>query len=1091
MQKTFLNRHYCAAFSLFLFFSTLVTAVHATDRHVPTIDYPTIQAAINASVAGDVIMVAAGFYNEKVIINKSLTLQGENEATTIIDGTSLLTGSGVRIGNGITNVTIRNFTIQNHLGNGANQFAGIYAASQNHNLVIEHCTIKNNEKSSGIYAGGPVNNVDIDYVTVHGHLNSARGIVIWNGLKSNITITNCEVFNNACCGVELSDGTASAVNISNNKIYNNADNGLGLVGLSGSVGSNLISNNIITNNGRFGMEIKLPNGGTTISGNTITRTVAISTVATGTEPAKGEFRDIAGIAVYRRGWVAGNNNVDIPTGVKVLNNTVSGYQQPSSSEGFGIVIEGTNHIVQGNNISGCDVGIQQQAGHLPYANSTNVDGDQNNLADAYFGRGNSPMTCGNTTDGNVLSGNGTDTRNVGSVGGLGFVTNTNTGETFCSIQAAVNDAQTANGHTIQATSGTYNEQVSINKSLTVKGIGATKPVVDFTGTPSLARLTLFQVTVPNVTIDNFEFKVDLSRVGSAVVASSANVNNIVISNNQVKPYRSSASYTSYGLRNAFNINHGTYRNAGTSVTGIMVTNNEVSFSDAGNPIIPATSPANETAGFRAAVAVDQGSGIFENNNFKSINHDVQVRFTSIGDVLVANNRCNGGGVEIAEYNAGAGLTTISGNTFNSAFANTSAPNTAVLRFKNNQSNRPVVVTGNTINGAEWGVSMENFRNILLQNNEFTPLPNSTSFHHLTINTKTISTNSASIDQTQISADIKNNVFKGSGVPGGTAIGFYNHNTDNASFGAFNINNNSYDNNLNKYIFTDEQTGSSTGSTFPNYNAVIAPTATNPTGPLTTMAPWSASVNAECNWYGTTDATSIDAKVSDVVDHEPWLTSGTDNSSNIGFQPAANTCNGTTTDNDGDGVPAGTDCDDQDPNVGGPSYPYYVDADGDGYGAGDAVMHCSSTAPAGYSDNNLDANDTDGKQMVYVCHNGKTMVVNANSLQAHLAHDDQAGECSASRVAPGQLNLVLAEEAKTVSVYPSPTRGQVNIQLPTLKSSKAEIVIMNSSGIIVERRAVKAIGQVERFDLSRNGAGMYFIKVVSEEGVKNLKVIVQR
>ncbi|MBK8485890.1 MAG: hypothetical protein IPL31_16445 [Saprospiraceae bacterium] len=81
--------------------------------------------------------------------------------------------------------------------------------------------------------------------------------------------------------------------------------------------------------------------------------------------------------------------MDIPTGVSITGNTVSGYIEDngtSSSEGFGIVVEGTNHTVIGNTVTGNDVGIQQQAGHLPYVANTNTDGDQSDLADSYFGR---------------------------------------------------------------------------------------------------------------------------------------------------------------------------------------------------------------------------------------------------------------------------------------------------------------------------------------------------------------------------------------------------------------------------------------------------------------------------------------------------------------------------------------------------------------------------------------------------------------------------------------------------------------------------------------------------------------------------------
>ena len=47
--------------------------------------------------------------------------------------------------------------------------------------------------------------------------------------------------------------------------------------------------------------------------------------------------------------------------------------------------------------------------------------------------------------------------------------------------------QPAQRHIIQVASGTYNEQVSIGKSLTIIGVGATKPILNFTGTPALGQ----------------------------------------------------------------------------------------------------------------------------------------------------------------------------------------------------------------------------------------------------------------------------------------------------------------------------------------------------------------------------------------------------------------------------------------------------------------------------------------------------------------------------------------------------------------------------------------------------------------------------
>jgi parallel beta-helix repeat protein len=441
--------------------------------------YSNIQNTINAAAANDIIEICAGTYNERVVINKTLTLQGSDESTCILDGTGLGNGRGILINNGITGVTIQNLTVQNFSGVSGNTDGGIYAIGGNSNLTIQHVTLKDNRgpssSGSGFYANGPIDNVLIDHVTSTGHYPGARGIVIWNGLKSNITITNCEVYNNNCCGIELQDGTASGVLMQNNNIYNNGDNGIGVVGLQGP-GENLIKGNTLSNNGRFGIEVKNPNGSGLATG--AGRIVVENNTVSRTNPIGSELRDIMGIAAFRRGVLAGN--VDVPTGVVIQNNTVSGYVQPSTSDGFGIVVEGTNHSVLNNNVSGCDVGIQQQAGHTPYPG----DGNQDNLPDQYFGRGNSPVMCGISLSGNTYSLNGTNERTVGTYTTDGYVRNTQTGKTFCSIQAAIDDAATLTGHTIEVGAGIYNENITLSKSITVAGTGPNQTILTRTGTAS-------------------------------------------------------------------------------------------------------------------------------------------------------------------------------------------------------------------------------------------------------------------------------------------------------------------------------------------------------------------------------------------------------------------------------------------------------------------------------------------------------------------------------------------------------------------------------------------------------------------------------
>jgi len=328
-------------------------------------------------------------------------------------------------------------------------------------LFVEELTIVNNPSNHGIFCVNPsvVDDITITKSTVRNHGPGLRGIVIWDNLKTNITITDNTITNNSCCGIELQDGDASAVNISGNIInIGNGDNALGLTGMNPSMGANTINNNIITGGGRFGIEIKNPAGGVTVSGNQVTMTTQ-----------NGDLRDRAGIAILRRGVLY--NNVDVPNDVTITGNTIDGYQQAGAEEGFGIVVEGINHIVTGNTVQNCEVGILQQQNPTDYPSDANTgSGGSPVLSPNLFGRGNSPITCGNTISGNSFSGNGTDTRDIGV--GYGVVTNTNTSEYFCSIQAAINDAQTLDGHIIEAEPATYPENVTVSKQLTIKGAKA-------------------------------------------------------------------------------------------------------------------------------------------------------------------------------------------------------------------------------------------------------------------------------------------------------------------------------------------------------------------------------------------------------------------------------------------------------------------------------------------------------------------------------------------------------------------------------------------------------------------------------------------
>ena len=109
------------------------------DIFVPA-DYPTIQAAINAAVSGDVIHLATGRYAETLNINKNLTLAGSGTNNCVVySSTNVPLVSIV----GPATVTLSNFEI-----NGGQYSAGYYNGTSfqgivatNVNLVLDNMVV--------------------------------------------------------------------------------------------------------------------------------------------------------------------------------------------------------------------------------------------------------------------------------------------------------------------------------------------------------------------------------------------------------------------------------------------------------------------------------------------------------------------------------------------------------------------------------------------------------------------------------------------------------------------------------------------------------------------------------------------------------------------------------------------------------------------------------------------------------------------------------------------------------------------------------------------------------------------------------------
>ena len=440
------------------------------------------------------------------------------------------------------------------------------------------------------------------------------------------------------------------------------------------------------------------------------------------------------------------------------------------------------------------------------------------------------------------------------------VTNVSTGATFCTIQAAIDAPGTVNGNTINLGAATYDELVTISKSVTINGQGASSNVT-FTGTvPGSALASLFTVAAANVTIQNVGFTVDLSKTHSAIHTTGNDRNNLRVIGNIITPTGTPAMGT-FGRRNAIAINPvanvPNYANDSDGFTGVLVQGNTVTANSSGL--------ANS---FRAAVHVDISSGIIGGatgslgNVLTSVNHDVISVFANQGDLTIQNNTCLGGGIQVSDPNPNAGTITIANNTLDGSLVQPTSgvlPTGALMRIRNNGISgiKPLFVQNNTFQNHRWGISAENNGGITIASNTFTPNAGATDFRHISINSKLIATNSASLTDAQmqtLSGTLTGNTFNGATAPGsGTAIAFLNHRTQGAKFGPFIIGSTGSENtfaaSIGTFIRLDNATGPSATGTGPNsYTGAPGYPEYGGNIPPTTMGPWAQDYDIRANRF---------------------------------------------------------------------------------------------------------------------------------------------------------------------------------------------------------------------------------------------------
>lgn len=356
-----LNGTMCSAFTNHIGVTTLppntggiwyVDESAGNDLGSGTSDCPkkTIQAAIDAATAGDLIEVAAGYYSEGIIINKQLDIHGEGSNTVIsnVSGnaivyTALASGTSTSI-----RAKLRDLKI-------SGSSKGIYTDQSVSYLTMEGVIFESNSgyaihvnNGAGVITDWKIINCDFD--------NNGSGLYCSSASRmSDLTISG-SVFNSQSSSAiyvaqsSTSPGLWNDVTISGNSFTGNGNSAGNAALYIEKMSAGIISNNIMMNNGTDdaprGVNLNLKYGSysnITINDNQISDT-RIAALAGG-----------FGISVQAR-----NDAPDydlIPgelTGLIMSDNDVAGFHG-----GIAVcnAVDWSNATVSGNSIGDCIYGI--------------------------------------------------------------------------------------------------------------------------------------------------------------------------------------------------------------------------------------------------------------------------------------------------------------------------------------------------------------------------------------------------------------------------------------------------------------------------------------------------------------------------------------------------------------------------------------------------------------------------------------------------------------------------------------------------------------------------------------------------------------
>ena len=345
------------------------------------IKYSSIQEALNNASPGDTILVSAGIYYENVVVNKSLSLIGENSETTLIDGNSI--GNVMSIT--ASNVNIMDFSVQNSAT--AFKSGGIYMSSWGNN--VSHNVVKNS-------------------------LGVPEACGIWLDNSSHNTVYDNSIFSNGLAGIYLEDSSNNT--ISHNHVFSNPYEGIFLVSSHG----NIISGNNISSNMDVGIYLMGSENNTVSYNDAINNGIAIflegsdhNLVCYNNASEFNVQSPTVGVGIYLRGSsyctvsrnIALNNTYGINVCLWSYENVISDNVFSHNDYGIELAVYVANNTVRGNTVSKNNHGIYLADG----GSNINIFFHNNFVDNLQNAEAHSPAIWDNGCEGNFWSNyNGTD-----------------------------------------------------------------------------------------------------------------------------------------------------------------------------------------------------------------------------------------------------------------------------------------------------------------------------------------------------------------------------------------------------------------------------------------------------------------------------------------------------------------------------------------------------------------------------------------------------------------------------------------------------------------------------------------------------------